>query len=224
MMTMTSQIQQQPKPFERRGDVVMLPPLYREAAIAAGSFDEKNRTFEIVWTAGAEVPRIDWWTGQRYIEVLEVSDNAVRLGRLQSGRAPVLDTHSRWSLENVLGVVERNSVKIKGGEGIARVRMSKRDDIAPLIEDIRDGIIANVSPMYVTHAYREEMREGQMYRVATDWEPQEISFVPVGADPDAGKRSAPDLQTYACRIVGQPASSSAALARMRMSARERGLA
>jgi hypothetical protein len=54
------------------------PALYREAAIVAGSLDEKQRTFDVLWTAGAEVARMDWYTGQRYIEVLEVSDKAIR--------------------------------------------------------------------------------------------------------------------------------------------------
>ena len=198
--------------------VAMFPAMYREAAIVAGSLDEKQRTFDVLWTAGAEVPRMDWYTGQRFIEVLEVSDQAVRLDRLQSGRAPVLDSHSRWSLDNVIGVVEKGSVRIENGQGHAKVRLSARDDIAGIVSDIRDGIIANISPGYVTHAYREEMKENTLYRIATDWEPMEISFVPVGADPDAGRRNA--TQTYPCKVIrAEPAivaPDPAALARMRM--------
>lgn len=202
----------------QRSGTVMMPAMYREAAIVAGSLDEKQRTFDVLWTAGAEVPRMDWWTGQRYIEVLEVSEKAIRLDRLQSGRAPVLDSHSRWSLDNVMGVVEKGSVRIEKGQGHAKVRLSARDDISGIVSDIRDGIIANISPGYVTHAYREEMKENQLYRIATDWEPMEISFVPVGADPDAGRRAPP--QTYPCKIQRAApalvAPDPAALARMRM--------
>ena len=183
------------------GDQIMLPAQYREAQIVAASVNAEQRTFDIVWTAGAEVPRMDWWTGQRYIEVLDVSKASIRLDRLQSGRAPVLNAHSRYELGNVMGVVEGDSIKIESGVGKARVRMSAREDVAPLVADIRDGIIANVSPGYITHSYREEMRDGVMYRIATDWEPIEISFVPVGADPDAGRRSAPQGATYPCKIV-----------------------
>lgn len=203
---------------EQQNNVRVFPAMYREASIVAGSLDEKEREFDVLWTAGAEVPRIDWWTGQRYIEVLEVSEKAIRMDRLQSGRAPVLDSHARWSLDNVMGVVKKGSVRIENGTGHARVRMSARDDIAGIVSDIRDGVIANISPGYVTHAYREEMKENQLYRIATDWEPMEISFVPVGADPDAGRRNA--AQTYPCRIeraapaIVQP--DPAALARMRM--------
>lgn len=210
---MTIQVTTKPE-----GQQVMLPALYREAPIVAGSFNAESRTFEIMWSAGAEVPRMDWYSGTRYIEQLEVSDSAIRLGRLNSGRAPVLDSHQRWSLDNIMGVIEANSVRIEKGEAFAKVRMSARDDIAPLIADIRDGIIGNVSPGYVTHSYREEMRDGVLYRVATDWEPMEVSFVPVGADPDAGRRNA--ATTYPCKVIRAHADvqddTSAIAARMRM--------
>jgi hypothetical protein len=196
---------------------VMLPVQYREAPIVAGSLDAAARTFDIVWTAGAEVPRMDWWTGERYIEQLEVTTAAVRLGRLQSGRAPVLDSHSRYSLTNVLGVVDGASVKISKGQGLAKVKMSQRADVAPILADIGDGIIANVSPGYITHSYREELRDGVLYRIATDWEPMEISFVPVGADPDAGSRAAPKGATYPCAIVrAVDVAADNARARMRL--------
>ncbi|WP_428673695.1 hypothetical protein [Reyranella sp.] len=182
---------------------VRFPAFHREAAIVAGSLDEKQRTFGILWTAGAEVQRFDWYTGQRYIEVLEVSEAAIRLGRLESGRAPVLDSHQRWQLGNVMGVIEKGSAKVEGGTARATVRMSNREELSGLIADIRDGIIANVSPGYITHAYREEVRDGKTYRTATDWEPIEISFVPVGADPDAGlaRGAAPAGETFPCTIT-----------------------
>lgn len=199
--------------------VQMFPSMQREAAIVQGSLNEETRTFEVLWTAGAEVQRMDWWTGQRYIEVLEVSDKAIRLDRLQSGRAPVLNAHSRWSLDDVIGVVEKDSVRIEGGKSYAKVRLSARDEVAGIVRDIRDGIIANVSNGYITHAYREEMKDDKLYRIATDWEPNEISFVPVGADPEAGRRSASG-PTFPCKIIRAApeivAPDPAALARMRM--------
>lgn len=211
-------------------DTVRMPALHREAAIDVATLNVEKRTFDIVWTAGAEVPRIDWWTGQRYIEVLEVSEKAIRLDRLESGRAPVLDSHNRWGLSSVMGVVEKGSVKIDKGQARATVRMSGREDLAGLVADIRDGIIANTSPGYITHSYREELRDGKNYRVATDWEPIEISFVPVGADPDAGTMRSlgqPGMtqpETWPCAVVrSAPPLASAVLARMRMRARALGL-
>lgn len=212
----------QAQPQERR---VNLPQFYREASIVPASVNAEQRTFDIIWTAGAEVPRIDWYTGERYIEVLEVSARAVRLDRLKSGRAPILDTHSRWSLENVIGKVQGDSVRLEGGKGYASALLSGRETIAPLINDIREGIIANVSPGYITHAYREEMREGKMYRIATDWEPTEISFVPVGADADAGRRAMGDAERFPCLITraAVPADDAAAATRARMRLRQSSL-
>jgi hypothetical protein len=177
-------------------ETMMMPALHREAAIVPGSLDEKQRTFDIVWTAGAEVPRVDWWTGQRYVEVLQVDQKSIRLDkRFQSGSAPVLDSHQRWTLGNQLGNVVKDSVRIADGKATLRARMSNRPEVAGIVGDIRDGIISNVSPGYITHAYREEIRDGVTYRIVTDWEPIELSFVPVGADPDAGKaRSLTDIK------------------------------
>lgn len=218
------------KPALKAG-TVMLPAMHREAAIVADSVNEKDRTFDIVWSAGAEVQRMDWFTGQRYVEVLDVSEKSMRLDRFQGGRAPVLDSHQRWSLENVLGTVVRGSCKVKDGQATAKVRMSTREDVAGLVSDIRDGIICNVSPGYITHAYREEVRDGVTYRIATDWEPIEVSFVPVGADPDAGTMRAlaeagaegsADVRTFPCVVSAAPpapkdgADLEAARARMRM--------
>jgi hypothetical protein len=214
-----------PQPTERQGDAsdrVMLPMMRREAPIVEGSFNPEKRTFDILWTAGAEVPRMDWWTGTRYVEVLEVSDKAIRLDRLKSGRAPVLNSHSTYGLDNVMGVVEADGVRIEKGQGFARARLSQRKDIEGLVGDIRDGIIGNVSPGYVTHSYREELRNGVTYRIATDWEPVEISFVPVGADPDAGamrsQQQRDQVQTFPCRVLrAMPAiDAGASVARMRM--------
>lgn len=215
-----------------------MPVLHREAAVVTGSLDEKARTFDIVWTAGAEVPRIDWWTGQRYIEVLEVSEKAIRLDRLLSGRAPVLDTHQRWALDNVMGNITKGSAKVDGSTARATVRLSNREGLAGIVGDVRDGIIANVSPGYITHAYREEMKDDKLYRVATDWEPIEISFVPVGADPEAGlargmeggkllDARGRELPTYPCTIdraslAEALAAGEAVAARMRMRARSFG--
>lgn len=217
-----------------RQESLALPAFQREAVIDPKSLKEETRAFEVVWSAGAEVRRFDWMTGQRYVEVLEVKDKAVRLDRLQSGAAPVLDSHGRWSLQDVIGVVEKDSVRIEGGKAYARVRMSGREEVAGIVGDIKDGIIRNMSCGYVIHAFREEKRGETLYRVVTDWEPSELSFVPIGADADAGLRSAdgtvapdPKLPTYPClatRAAVEPPAPDAALTRMRMRQRAAGIA
>jgi len=68
----------------------------------------------------------------------------VRLDRINSG-GPVLDSHSGWSLANVLGVVEDGSAKMVGKKGVATLRFSRRADVDPVWTDISDRVIRNVS-------------------------------------------------------------------------------
>jgi hypothetical protein len=182
-----------------------LPLQTREAPLS--SFDEDTRTADIVWTTGAKVRRFDWWEGRAYLEELSLDPAHVRMGRLESGSAPLLDSHGGWSLRGVLGVVDGASLKSK--EGRATVRFSKRAEVDPIVQDVRDGIIRNVSVGYAVHKYERiaPKKEGDpwTYR-AIDWEPMELSLVPIGADPKAGVRSAsgePDLnvRTFACEFI-----------------------
>ncbi|MCA6305669.1 MAG: HK97 family phage prohead protease [Phenylobacterium sp.] len=163
-----------------------LPMQSRAAPVR--SVDAEKRTIELVWTTGAPVQRYDWWTGRRYVEELEVSETAVDLGRLNGG-APLLNTHGQWDLDDVIGVVER--AWIEGAEGRAVVRFSDREDVEPYWRDVTTGIIRNVSVGYAVREYQITERENALeIRRAVDWEPMELSLVPVPADAGAGTRSA----------------------------------
>jgi hypothetical protein len=165
-----------------------------------GSVDSKTRTAELVWSRGTRVQRYDFWNDEPYFEELSMDPAHVRLGRLQNG-APLLDTHGRWRLSDVIGVVE--SAKVDGGEGRATVRFSEREEVQPIFQDVAAGIIRNVSVGYVVHKYEKSRTpEGVMVLRAVDWEPSEISLVPVGADAGAGVRSEQQSQqrTYPCEI------------------------
>ena len=67
--------------------------------------------------------------------------------------------------------------------GRARVRFSEREDVAPIWADVRSGIIRNVSVGYAVRTYEITEEEGRVpiWR-AIDWQPMELSAVPVGAD------------------------------------------
>lgn len=154
-----------------------------------GQVDVEQRTCEVVWSTGAPVPRFDWDRGQRYMEALSLEPGAVRLGRLNGG-APVLNTHAQYSLNDVLGVVEPGTAKVDGKRGTATLRFSSRDDVEPIFRDIKDQIIVNVSIGYARYEMEatEEVIDGlPVYRVV-DYEPFEISLVPVGADAGASVR------------------------------------
>lgn len=178
-----------------------VPLQTRTAAI--GTFDETKRTVELVWSTGATVKRRRWtgWDSvETYNETLSMEAAHVRLERLNGG-APLLNTHSSYDLTRVLGVVEKAWIDAGKGEGRALVRFSEREDVAPILRDVKDGIIRNVSVGYVVHTFEITKNEDKPddWR-AVDWEPYEISLVPIGADAGAGTRAA-DQKTFPCEIV-----------------------
>ena len=170
------------------------PAFSLRAAVRPDSVDIENRTVELTWTTGAKGRRWSWDVGS-YMEELEVSDKAVRLDRLNNG-APLLGVHNQYELRAVLAVVER--AWLADGEGHALVRFSKRDDADIVFKDVIDGILRNVSVGYAVHQYQlteEEDDKLPTYR-AVDWEPLEISLVPIGFDDGAKVRSAKTPAEY----------------------------
>ncbi|MFL1387487.1 prohead protease/major capsid protein fusion protein [Pseudomonas tritici] len=170
------------------------PMLSLRAAVRPGSVDIDARTVELTWTTGAKGRRWSWDVGS-YMEELDVSEGAVRLDRLNNG-APLLDTHNQYQLSAVLAVVER--AWLDGGEGHALVRFSKREDADVVFKDVVDGILRNISVGYAVHRYEvveEEDDKLPTYR-AVDWEPLELSLVPIGFDDGAKVRSAKTPAEY----------------------------
>lgn len=181
--------------------LVQAPPARRPMELQPATWDAEARTIEVCWTTGARGARFDWATGEEIEEELATGPGNVRLDRLNAG-APVLDTHARHNLAAQIGVVVPGSARMQGGRGIALVRLSDRPELASIVADIVAGTIRNLSVGYRVHIYEIERRPGQpaLYR-ATDWEPVEISFVPVPFDAGAQVRSGGDGGTP-CRLRG----------------------
>jgi len=166
-------------------------------------------TAEIVFTSGAQVQRYDWRYDRYYLEELSTDPGAIRLERLQRG-APLLNTHGSYDLNQVLGVVE--SPVIANGVGTCTATFSRREDVAGYVQDVADKIIRNVSVGYVRHRIEmiapADAQSAWVYRV-TDWEPMEVSLVPIPADMDAQIRASGDGQlpegadkrTFACEFI-----------------------
>jgi hypothetical protein len=170
-----------------------LPTQLRAASLSPATFNKADRTVEVVWTTGARVRRMDYWTGQAFEEELVVDAGAIDLTRLNTGGAPVLNTHSSYSLDDQIGVVER--AWVVNGEGRAVLRLSEREEVAGIVRDIEAGLIKNISVGYNVRKYeiisavnRTDGGTLPLYR-AVDWEPAELSFVPIPADAMSGTRS-----------------------------------
>lgn len=165
-----------------------LPQLQARAAIVSNSYNESERTIDVVFATETPVKRWNWDIGT-YNEVLEISEAAIDFARMENG-APVLNTHSSYDVTNVLGVVERAWVDTATKEAKATLRLSEREDLQPIVNDIKAGIIRNISAGYYVNEYTVEDPDANLpiYR-ATKWQPTEISFVPVPADYNSGTRS-----------------------------------
>lgn len=181
--------------------VLNLPVQHRSAAIRAASYRDTDNSIEVVFTTGATVRRVSWAEGT-YDEVLEVTPAAVKLDRLNAG-APFLDTHDAYDLSRVLGSVVPGSARIEKGRGYARIQLSDAPDVASSVAKIREGTVKNISVGYrVIRVEKTEAAKGAVaiHRV-TEWEPMEISAVPIPADPGAQVRA--DQQLYPAFIVSQ---------------------
>lgn len=174
-------------------EVVESYPELRRAAVAPDTFDTKARTVEITWSTGARALKRPWFSDP-FLEELDLREESIRLDRINAG-GPVLDSHARWSLENQIGVVERAWVA-SPEEMRALVRFGVRDEVEWVRREVEAGTFQNISFGYWVWRYLEVGQTDEEVPIlrAVDWEPFEISFLPVPADFEAGTRSAEELE------------------------------
>lgn len=167
---------------------IQILPITRRAAIIPKTLNKENRTVDVIFSTGAPVKR-ERFLEEPFIEELALGKKNVRLDRINNG-APFLNNHSANSIEDVLGVVEPGSVKVRPGQGTATVRFSSRDSVADVINDVNDGILRNISVGYRVFKFTEVgEQDGLKVLRAVDWEPIELSSVPAGADDGSKFRS-----------------------------------
>jgi hypothetical protein len=159
--------------------------LQTRAMFAPETINVEERTVELVWSTGAQVRRASWARGD-YIEELSMAPGAVRMERLNKG-APLLDAHDSYSLRSQIGVVQR--AWLDGNEGRALVKFSRRDEVESVFQDVIDGIYRNVSVGYKVHKTERDETGAVPVERAVDWEPYELSLVPIPADAGAQVRS-----------------------------------
>lgn len=186
----------------------------RAAELVPTTYNEADNTIEVVWTTGASVRRYDYWNETYYDEALEVSTDAVDMSRFDAGTVQVLDGHRVYGgVSAILGIAV--SASIVNGEGRATLRLSTREEMAGIVSDIKAGIIRAISFGYSVKKYhitpaqqRDDGGTIPLY-TAVAWQPNEISFVTVGADADAGTRQQPSTGApceFTTRAPAQPST------------------
>lgn len=172
----------------RGTQTIDVPPLSIRADIS--SVNDEARTVDLIFSTGAGIERMDWYSGKRYREVLSLDPKHVRLDRLNAA-GPLLDAHSAWSVGDVLGAVVEDSARIEKGKAVATVRFSQRASVEDIWQDVKAGIHRSVSVGYRVHKFEEDAGKDNKLpvRTAIDWEPYEVSLVPMPADVGARVRS-----------------------------------
>lgn len=157
------------------------------AAVMPETFNRESRTVELQF--GSDTPTPMPYYDARMMESLSFAAGHCRLDFMNRG-ASVLDNHGRWGsvTDGIIGVVEK--AWTDGQRGYCKIRLSKSEKGNKVLTEVQDGIIRWVSVGYRVYKYELEVgQDTEIYR-AVDWEPMEVSFVPVPADTSASVRSA----------------------------------
>ena len=164
--------------------------LTRRAVFAPDTFNAEAGTVEAVISTFAPVQR------KGFMERLDPAglDTSRLIG------APVLDGHRQGSARDVIGTITGH--RMEDGKLVAMIRLSGAADAVPVVERIREGTIKGVSIGYRVRKWTDSNDPVTRARVRTAaaWEINEVSAVPIPADPGSQFRgenmeNEDDLQT-----------------------------
>ena len=162
------------------------PMLTRAVAADAAVQDATTRRIRVSFASEDMLVLRSSWFDEPWLERLGLSPEEVDLSFLNGGTAPVLWGHDQFERDNNIGVVER--AWVEGGRGYADIRLSMRDDVGDIMQDITDAILSNISTGYQIQE-RTLVKQNEVgpseYRV-TRWMPLEISLVSIPADATVG--------------------------------------
>lgn len=184
---------------------LMLPVLRSSASVAPGTLNEGARTVEVIFYSGATVDRFPPFDDP-YRLSFSLDKGAVRLDRFNAG-APLVDNHSTFGSvsESVLGVIEKAWLADDGGHAQVKIAADKPEILAR----IKDGVLRNFSMGARIHQLRDVTEKGDATKhfMAIDWEPQELSIVPIPADPGAQALAEQRPERFRCVLVDGASSA-----------------
>ena len=172
------------------------PPLsVRKAPVRAEgpvTLDPKTRSVDFIAATERRVRMFDWDLGE--IDEILLMKGAVLP---ESRQIPLLDTHSRYGIEDVLG--SARDLRVEGDRLIATATFSSVPRADEALTKIAEGHLTDCSVGYRVSDYTTVKKgekaviggrtwEGPV-RVVTSWIPKELSVCPIGADTAAKARS-----------------------------------
>ena len=154
-------------------------PLTRAAPLRASTWNADKMTVEAVLSTGAAVTRHD--SRGEFQEVLD-------LNQQWPASIPLLDSHSRGSVDDRLGEVV--DIRTVNGEVIGLVKLSRHNERAKRVaSELSDGATYAVSIGYSVSKWTESKPAGKRTLTASSFELLEASLTTVPADRGAGLRS-----------------------------------
>lgn len=174
-------------------------------SLRSQSLNPESRTVDAVASTEDPVPTIDW-------DRLEVNDEVLLAsGAKHGGRAPLLDSHQRTGVTNVIGSFE--NIRTENRQLVGTLRLANTEEGTKALELIRDGHLTDVSVGYNVEAMtrveasKSVAFEGKEFkgplRVVTQWSLRELSLVPIGADPNAKLREYQNLIPATIDLIPQ---------------------
>lgn len=160
------------------------------------SIDTEKRTVECVIGSERPVVRYDWENNELYEEVL-LMDGYTEDDNSKAG-IPLLNSHSRWNIDAVLGTT--TDIHVEGDKLVGIRHFSSTAE--KYFTMVKEGHLRNQSLGYVVSKTtaiepgstallfgRTFKNEGSLKRVyATEWRASEDSIVIIPADPSCGMR------------------------------------
>lgn len=164
----------------------------RAVSVGPKTIDQDARSVEVIGATQAPVQISDWDRGM-VNEVLLIKGCQLP----KTKQVPLLDTHSRWTTDDVIG--SYRDIK-KNGEALTG-RVYFDEGAVDQWRKVSEGHLTDFSVGYV----RDEKRwldEGEKWKtggqefegplmVVTKWSLKELSACPIGADPGAKARAEP---------------------------------
>ncbi|MFA7173803.1 MAG: hypothetical protein WC340_10380 [Kiritimatiellia bacterium] len=166
-------------PYQQRAALPITPP-------------EDAENGEMVWTLTTEAPtRVYDWGLDEIVEEVLLADG---MQAPASGLVPLLDSHSQWSVDDILGHVDGFAQSMAGDfpavTGIVHFcsdEKSQRTETKVKERHLTDGSVGYVVtkslfiPDGETAAVSGRTFEGPI-RVSYEWHLKEFSLTPIGAD------------------------------------------